>query len=175
MRWFGFGFNAFGQICLEDAPSKECNDRVKEVNIITPTELTDVNKCEGHVKACWSRRASLHSDGKSNRSSLNQKCPTYSFTRVLILFCLPKVGNSCCLSLSGFGATSEFCNVVVQESRGCRDVSISDSHLVLAFKDKLESWDLRKEEKSPTWRMEIQTENTSMEFYLNGLLKWFHV
>lgn len=164
MRWFGFGFNAFGQIRVDEAPSKECNDTVKEVNIITPTELTDVNKCECQIKACWSRRAALLSDGKSSLSKQSYCHYTaLSVTHVPIQFCLRNIGESCCLSLAGFGATSEFCSCVVKESRGCRDVSISDSHLVLAFKDRLESWDLRKEEKSPTWRMEIQTESTSME------------
>lgn len=73
MRWFGFGFNAFGQIRFDEAQSKTCNDTVTEVSLVTPTELTDVNKCERQIKACWSRRAALHSDGKSiqkNESSL---------------------------------------------------------------------------------------------------------
>ncbi|XP_075870936.1 RCC1 domain-containing protein 1 isoform X2 [Nelusetta ayraudi] len=137
MRWFGFGFNAFGQIRVDGAPSKECSDTVEEVNLVTPTELIGhvdgrkrCSKCERQIKACWSRTASLHLDG------------------------------NCCLGLAGFGAASEFCSAVVKESRGCRDVSISDSHLVLAFKDRLESWDLQKEDKAPSWRMEIQTEST---------------
>lgn len=158
MRWFGFGFNGFGQICLD-----ECNDRNKEVNIVTPTELTDVNKCERPLKACWSRRASLQPDGKSTPSPSSTPLVTQS---LMCLFypCLAQVGDSCCLSLSGFRAGSEFCSLVVQRSRGCRDVSISDSHLVLAFSDRLESWDHRKEEEtSPTWRMEIKSEKTGVD------------
>lgn len=91
-----------------------------------------------------------------------------------IEFCLLNVGDSF-LSLAGFGATSDFCCFIVKESRGCRDVSISDSHLVLAFKDRLESWDLRNEKKSPTWRMELDTESTSMELHLNGVSDECHV
>lgn len=72
MRWFGFGFNAFEQIRVEDPSRKEeCSDAVGEVTIISPTQLAGhvvrgecSSKCEFKVKACWSRRASLHSNGK---------------------------------------------------------------------------------------------------------------
>lgn len=94
-----------------------------------------------------------------------------SVTDVPLQCCLRYVDDSCCLGLAGFGAASEFCSAVVKESRGCRDVSISDSHLVLAFKDRLESWDLQKEDKAPSWRMEIQTESTGVELYLNIVTK----
>lgn len=77
MRWFGFGFNAFGQIRADGAPSKACSDTVEEVNLVTPTELTGHvegrerrSKCERQIKACWSRTASVHLDGKSNQTSL---------------------------------------------------------------------------------------------------------
>lgn len=94
-----------------------------------------------------------------------------SATDVSIHFCLRFAGDSCCLGLAGFGSASEFCSVVVKESRGCRDASVSDSHLVLAFEGRLESWDLQKEEKAPSWRMEMQTESTGMELDLNGVAK----
>lgn len=77
MRWFGFGFNAFGQIRVDGAPSKECSDTVEEVNLVTPTELIGhvdgrecCSKCERQIKACWSRTASLHLDGKSYQISI---------------------------------------------------------------------------------------------------------
>lgn len=72
MRWFGFGFNAFEQIRVEDPSRKqECSDAVGQVNVVSPTALAGhvgrgecSSKCECKVKACWSRRASLHLNGK---------------------------------------------------------------------------------------------------------------
>ncbi|KAM9352571.1 RCC1 domain-containing protein 1 [Symphorus nematophorus] len=132
MRWFGFGFNAFGQIFVHEKSIKgECSD-VKVV--VSPTELTlasHVNRrdcCQ--VRASWSRRAALYLDGDS------------------------------CVWLSGFGAASESCGISVKESRGCKDASITESHLTLAFPDRIESWDLQKEEKTPSWSLEIKTESS---------------
>lgn len=87
----------------------------------------------------------------------------YPNTDVLSWRFLCHVGDGCRLGLAGFGAASEFFSVLEKESRGCRDALISDSHLVLAFKDRLESWDLQKDETAPSWRMEIQTETTGAE------------
>lgn len=77
MRWFGFGFNAFGQIYVEKLIKGERSDAVKEVKVISPTELTshvDRRDCclksVCKVRACWSRRASLHLDSKCWRSAL---------------------------------------------------------------------------------------------------------
>lgn len=52
----------------------ECGDTVKEANVLSPTELTshvDNRECclksDCKIKACWSRRASLHFHSKSSR------------------------------------------------------------------------------------------------------------
>lgn len=72
MRWFGFGFNAFGQICIHEKLMKG-SDAVKEVKVTYPTELGHVGRSGSRqdicmqtsaVRASWSRRASLHLDGK---------------------------------------------------------------------------------------------------------------
>lgn len=78
-------------------------------------------------------------------------------------FTLRLPGDSC-VRLAGFRAASESCGVVVKESRGCKDASISDSYLILAFPDRLESWDLQKEEKTPSWSMEIKAESSGNEY-----------
>lgn len=70
MRWFGFGFNAFGQICVrEKLMEKEGSEVNKEVKVIQPTELKRTGCClkTTHIRACWSRRASLQLDGESVR------------------------------------------------------------------------------------------------------------
>ncbi|XP_041853960.1 RCC1 domain-containing protein 1-like isoform X2 [Melanotaenia boesemani] len=68
MRWFGFGFNAFGQICSHEKFDK--GDAVKELKVSTPTDLRcreDKSSCcclkTNQVRASWSRRASLHAHG----------------------------------------------------------------------------------------------------------------
>lgn len=79
MRWFGFGFNAFGQICIHEGLTKgACGDAVKEVKVLNPTELTshvDNRECclksDCKIKASWSRRASLHFHSKSRRVNKN--------------------------------------------------------------------------------------------------------
>ncbi|XP_045892252.1 RCC1 domain-containing protein 1-like [Micropterus dolomieu] len=139
MRWFGFGFNAFGQICVHEKLIKgQCSDAVK---VISPTELTLAShadrrgcrlKTDGQIRASWSRRASLHLDGDS------------------------------CVCLAGFGAliSNESCGISMKESRGCKDAYISELYLTLAFPDRIESWDLQTKEKSASWSMEVKTESS---------------
>lgn len=72
MRWFGFGFNGFGQICVHEE-SVVGRDTVKEVKVIDPTEISGhvnrsvcrqtICKKTSEIRASWSRRASLHLDG----------------------------------------------------------------------------------------------------------------
>lgn len=64
------------------------------------------------------------------------------------------------MCLTGFGSANVSCGLAVKESLGCKDASISETYLILAFPDRLESWDLQKEEKTPSWSMEIKTENS---------------
>lgn len=73
------------------------------------------------------------------------------------MLCFPLLGDSC-VYVAGFSAVTESCGVV-KESYGCKDAFVSESHLTLAFPDRLESWDLQKEEKTPSWRMELKTES----------------
>lgn len=69
MRWFGFGFNAFGQICVQE----KLGDRESsnEVKVSHPTELSshvDGSGCcleASQIRVSWSRRASLHLGGES--------------------------------------------------------------------------------------------------------------
>ncbi|XP_051239551.1 RCC1 domain-containing protein 1 [Dicentrarchus labrax] len=136
MRWFAFGFNAFGQIYVHEKLIKgECSDAVNEIKVSSPTELAGRADCclntDSQIRASWSRRASLHLDG----------------------------GSRVCLA--GFGAvlSSESCSSCMKESRGCKDAFISESYLTLAFPDRIESWDLQKEEETPSWSMEIKKES----------------
>ncbi|XP_076589366.1 RCC1 domain-containing protein 1 isoform X1 [Chaetodon auriga] len=135
MRWFGFGFNAFGQIYVHEKliKGKESSDAAQDVKVISPTELARRDCClkrDSQIRASWSRRASLHLDGDS------------------------------CVCLAGFGAASEPCGISMKESRGCKDAVISESYLTLAFPDRIETWDLQKEEKTPSWSMEIKAESS---------------
>ncbi|XP_047451559.1 RCC1 domain-containing protein 1-like isoform X2 [Mugil cephalus] len=144
MRWFGFGFNAFGQICVQEKLDKDVRSD-SEVKVSNPTELrshVDRSCCclkTSHVRASWSRRASLHLDDG-------------------------------CVCLAGFGvsSSSEDWSVSPAESRGCKDASISESHLSLAFTDRIETWDLQKKEATPSWSMEIkaQSESSAVNFPL---------
>lgn len=70
MRWFGFGFNAFGQIHVGEKLIKgECSDAAEEVKVFSPAELDCCSCCRVktgcHIRASWSRRACLHLDGRS--------------------------------------------------------------------------------------------------------------
>ncbi|CAN9499140.1 unnamed protein product [Ophioblennius macclurei] len=127
MRWFGFGFNAFGQICAQDESTQD--ESVDTVKVIHPTELrSHVESSRCSVRASWSRRASLRFNGDS------------------------------CVYLAGFG--SRLCT----ESRSCKDVYVTESHLTLVFEDRVESWDLQKEgEETPAWCMEIKPEAETLD------------
>lgn len=67
------------------------------------------------------------------------------------------------MSLAGFGAPLSSEDL---ESHGCKDAFISESHLTLAFSDRVECWDLEKREKSPSWCMDLKTqaENSSSDY-----------
>ncbi len=67
------------------------------------------------------------------------------------------------MCLAGFGASvtsSESCGVSVKESRGCKDACVSESCLTLAFPDRVETWDLQKKERAPSWSVDIKTESS---------------
>lgn len=93
---------------------------------------------------------------------LDLSCLGYFFRHELIKFscCASLLGDSC-VYVAGFGAVNESCGVV-KESHGCKDVFVSESHLTLAFPERLESWDLQKEEKTPSWSMELKTESAGI-------------
>ncbi|XP_077371584.1 RCC1 domain-containing protein 1-like [Festucalex cinctus] len=125
MRWFGFGFNAFGQIRVGERVVDKY-DTADGVNVVTPVEL----KCHvdgsciskiSELRASWSRRVTLHSNGAR------------------------------CLCLTGFNAVSGICGT------GCTDAIVGESFLILAFTDRVESWDLDNENKTPVWSMEVKT------------------
>nr|XP_057931696.1 RCC1 domain-containing protein 1-like [Doryrhamphus excisus] len=128
MRWFAFGFNAFGQLLGHESVLNN-SDIVDVVKVVNPTEL----KCHVNgsccrqtsgVRASWSRRASLHSND----------------------------GGSLCLA--GFNDSNE---TLLVESRGCKDAAIGESYLILAFADRVESWDLNNNQKTPSWSMDVKT------------------
>ncbi|KAM6936907.1 RCC1 domain-containing protein 1 [Xenentodon cancila] len=64
------------------------------------------------------------------------------------------------VSLAGFGASisTESCGAFMVESSGCTDAFISESHLTLAFPDRIESWDLERKDEAPSWSMEITSQ-----------------
>lgn len=134
MRWFGFGFNAFGQIRVHEKLTEGARGDANEVKVSGPTELRSPADRPGccvkaacQIRASWSRRASLHMDSDSG------------------------------VCLAGFLSSDACSGLPLRESRGCRDALIGESYLTLAFADRLESWDLQKEEKTPAWSMEIKT------------------
>lgn len=120
MRWFGFGFNAFGQIYVHEKLIKgKCSDAVKEVKVVSPTELAshaDRSCFKTQIRASWSRRASLHLGGKSirdksnfnssNWTRMNRRCPSYrtlcmGITGIFILLCVCQVTAVCASQVSG--------------------------------------------------------------------------
>uniref|UniRef100_A0A3B4UZE7 RCC1 domain containing 1 n=1 Tax=Seriola dumerili TaxID=41447 RepID=A0A3B4UZE7_SERDU len=110
MRWFGFGFNAFGQICVHEKSVKVAGrDVANEVKVNSPTELSGRSGCcsqISQIKACWSRRASLHLIGESKTTS-QSNCASRGQT--LLLFDTNKrrlqyhTLNSCIILLSLIG------------------------------------------------------------------------
>lgn len=65
------------------------------------------------------------------------------------------------MCLAGFlSASNESSGVSVKHTRGCKDASISESYLTLAFPDRIECWDVQKEENTPSWSMEITPESS---------------
>lgn len=86
---------------------------------------------------------------------ISQSLFTCKHLYVTLCNCVCLSGESC-VSLSGFGS----CDFSVTQSRGCRDAFIGESHLTLAFSDRIESWGLQKQEKTPSWSMEIKSDSS---------------
>ncbi|TNN87813.1 RCC1 domain-containing protein 1 [Liparis tanakae] len=118
MRWFGFGFNAFGQIIVHEKSMEGARGDANEVKVSGPTELTSQADRPG---------------------------------------CCVKTACDSGVCLAGFLSSDACRGLPLRESRGCRDALIGESCLTLAFSDRLESWDLQKEEKTPAWSMDIKT------------------
>lgn len=140
MRWFGFGFNAFGQICVQEKPVKEeSSSAQQEVKVSVPIELRG-HAGRSKIRASWSRRASLF------------------------------LGEDSCVFLAGFGASvsNEPLSPVTMDTRGCTDAVLTETHLTLAFPDRVESWDLQSKEKAPSWSMQIisQSQNSDVNLPL---------
>lgn len=133
MRWFGFGFNGFGQIVAHE---RDRSDAADEVRVICPEEVTTTGinrKCHKElsgihqIRTSWSTRLSLHLADDSGNSGV---------------------------VLDGFGGLGSKCCRYVEQSHGCKDAFNNESLLALAFEDRIEVWDLQKKENDPVWRMD---------------------
>uniref|UniRef100_A0A3Q2FJ36 RCC1 domain containing 1 n=1 Tax=Cyprinodon variegatus TaxID=28743 RepID=A0A3Q2FJ36_CYPVA len=138
MRWFGFGFNAFTQTYVQEKSGEEdsCSSE-REVKVSVPVELHS-HALRGRISASWSRTASLFLDQDQ------------------------------CVYLAGFCASisSGSSGPVTVDTSGCKDAIISETHLSLAFPDRIESWDLQSKNEAPSWRMEINTQSENSDLKL---------
>ncbi|KAK7878210.1 hypothetical protein WMY93_031162 [Mugilogobius chulae] len=131
MLWFGFGFNGFGQIYAREETVTEGTTDAHEVKVSCPTLVKkNVNKCTckhnstelQQIQASWSRRISL------------------------------QLKDDSCVFLDGFsGLGAKKCCGFVEQSHRCIDAFNTESHLILAFRDRTEVWDFEKSENSPVW------------------------
>ncbi|XP_072291492.1 RCC1 domain-containing protein 1-like [Eucyclogobius newberryi] len=132
MRWFGFGFNGFGQIFA----TEDKTDTAQEGKVFCPTLVQSVNKCTcgrdasaelQQIRASWSGRLSFPLKGDSG------------------------------VFLDGFrGLGANKCCGFVEQSLGCKDAFSSESQLILAFQDRNEVWDFEKSENGPVWSMDVR-------------------
>ncbi|XP_033824399.1 RCC1 domain-containing protein 1-like [Periophthalmus magnuspinnatus] len=139
MRWFGFGFNGFGQLIAHvQTATEDKTDAANEIKVICPTLVNkSVKKCIcglkasaelKQIRASWSRRLSLLEDG-------------------------------CGVFLDGFkgvSSSSNKCCGFVEQSRGCKDAANSESQFTLAFQDRIEVWDFERSENGPVWSVDIR-------------------
>ncbi|CAL8291539.1 unnamed protein product [Boreogadus saida] len=137
MNWFGFGFNAFGQISDRGKPSQGDDDE-QSYTCLTPIRLNHLGgreeraECQqgrvgtDQLSACWSRTASL---------------------------CLHDQGR---VFLSGFGADENGSHM--SESLGCQDALLGERYLTLGFRDRVECWDVQRRDPAPAWSMESPSE-----------------
>ncbi|XP_014858690.1 PREDICTED: RCC1 domain-containing protein 1 [Poecilia mexicana] len=140
MRWFGFGFNSFAQICVPDKSDKEeSGSAVGQEKVCVPVDLVN-HRGRSKIRASWSRRASLFLDEDS------------------------------CVRLAGFCASissNESFSPVTVNTSGCQDAAISETHLTLALPGRIESWDLQSKDKAPSWSMEMtQSQNSDVNLPL---------
>ncbi|KAI1904113.1 hypothetical protein AGOR_G00002350 [Albula goreensis] len=131
MIWFGFGFNAFGQInSSTKSRTQTASDEHVEVKVVAPVRLNDINS-DGEkrirLRASWSRRVSLQLLGGD--------------------------GHAC---LSGFqpSAAVQTARSCASQSSGCLDVLVSERYLTLSFADRTECWTLDEADSSLVWSME---------------------
>ncbi|XP_041693947.2 RCC1 domain-containing protein 1-like isoform X3 [Coregonus clupeaformis] len=167
MNWFGFGFNAFGQIRANEKLTD--GESAADANVTNPIcidilcrnlEEEPVQICQhsSHVdtriRTSWSRRAALHSNRMPSRdwNSASMCSPCRPLNQ------RPQFNDDGRLCLAGFGVgipSQRGCGGCVEESRGCQDAHISEGYLALSFTDRVECWNSERNEKKPGWSMEI--------------------
>ncbi|KAK0141545.1 RCC1 domain-containing protein 1 [Merluccius polli] len=125
MLWFGFGFNAFGQI-VDPGTAPRGEDSITSYTCLTPTRVDRPQQAGRAVmtqqlSASWSRTALL--------------CPHDGDPAVY-------------LSGSGSG-TGSGTGGWVEGSRGCRDALLGERHLTLGFSGRVDRWDLQQQHGDP--------------------------
>lgn len=79
--------------------------------------------------------------------------------------------------LAGFCASisNEPFNPVTVDTRGCKDAVLTETHLTLAFPDRVESWDLQNKEKAPSWSMEIVSQAQNSGTLLVNIIRLLYI
>ncbi|KAJ3596966.1 hypothetical protein NHX12_003366 [Muraenolepis orangiensis] len=131
MNWFGFGFNAFGQILDREqkvspgGDKDDADDDVKSYTCLTPIKLERVDSSQqSRLSASWSRTAQLRLHDEDGR--------------VYLSGCGVDVADGGCMT----------------ESLGCKDALLGERYLTLGFQNKAECWDLQRHGPAPAWSME---------------------
>ncbi|XP_066557718.1 RCC1 domain-containing protein 1 isoform X2 [Amia ocellicauda] len=158
MPWFGFGFNAFGQIQpvslkLHDTEPGLTSSDADTVRVLLPVRLTG---CAGDHETPEQRLGGNEDQnpGKEGGKEGGKPCPLIkaSWSRRAAL----AQGGDGHICLSGFGANpanQKGCSHV-SGSEGCQDALISEKCMTLAFTDRVECWDVEGMEVKPVWKME---------------------
>ncbi|KAM9807793.1 RCC1 domain-containing protein 1 [Neosynchiropus ocellatus] len=133
MRWFGFGFNAFRQI-TEHVDEYSKGDDASGVKVVNPTEIS----C--HVTGSGCTEISDITASWSRRASLH----------------LDGDRRVCLGGPFAHGALHA-------DTGGCRSAVITESHLILAFSDRVEAWEQDDKQKTPTWSMKLKPQQESSD------------
>lgn len=72
--------------------------------------------------------------------------------------CFYCLSEPACVCLEG--SVNDSCREVLKRSCGCKDVFISESQITLAFPDRIECWDLQRNDDTPSWSMDTQSEGS---------------
>ncbi|XP_069758559.1 RCC1 domain-containing protein 1-like isoform X2 [Narcine bancroftii] len=153
-RWFGFGFNGFGQTVSSAAEAGTPADGEAEGSVLEPRRVTACSSGPARGEASSSGDGPDAGPGRSVRRVF----PAWSHTAAL--------ADDASVYFWGFVADSPWrqMHIINRSQQGCKDILSSEKYLMTLWPDRVECWDIprlcrtREATDAVIWTKHLQEE-----------------